>query len=71
MDESVSVHRDAPASSSRESASEPRGKVVSGKNSMYLPKDRHCDICMRTKITRAPCRKRLAQPHFELKILVT
>ena len=23
-----------------------------------LPKDRHCEICQRTKITRAPCRKR-------------
>ena len=35
-------------------------KVVSGKHSIYthFPKDRNCDICMRTKITRAPCRKR-------------
>ena len=49
-----------PRSSSRESASEPRGKVVSGKHSIYthFPKDRNCDICMRTKIARAPCRKR-------------
>ena len=63
MDERVPVHRDAPASSSRESASEPRGKVVSGKNSIkpHFPKDRNCDICMRTKITRAPCRKRTGQ----------
>ena len=30
MDESVPAHRDAPANSSRESASEPRVKVVSG-----------------------------------------
>ena len=57
--ESVPAHRDAPASSSRESASEPRGKVVSGKHSIYthFPKDRNCDICMRTKKTKAPCRK--------------
>ena len=34
MDESVPQHRDAPASSSRESASEPRGKVVSVKHSI-------------------------------------
>ena len=62
VDDSVPAHRDAPASSSRESASEPRGKVVSGKHSIYthFPKDRNCDICMRTKITRAPRRKRTA-----------
>ena len=60
VDDSVPDLRDAPASSSRESASEPRGKVVSGKHSIYthFPKDRTCDICLRTKITRAPCRKR-------------
>ena len=60
VDERVPEHRDAPTSSSRESASEPRGKVVSGKHSIYtnFPKDRNCDICKRTKITRAPCRKR-------------
>ena len=60
MDECVPAHRDAPASSSRESASEPRGIVVSGKHSIYIhfPKDRNCNICMRTKITRATCRKR-------------
>ena len=38
-------------------------KVASGKHSCYTHfpkdrKDRNCDICMRTKITRAPCRKR-------------
>ena len=46
--------------SSRESASEPRGKVVSGKRSIYthFPKDRNCDVCKKTKTTRAPCRKR-------------
>ena len=31
-----------------------------GKNSVYthFPKDRNCEICKRTKITRAPCRRR-------------
>ena len=60
MDESVPAHWDAPASSSRESASESRGKVVSGKHRIYthFPKDRSCEICKRTKITRAPFRKR-------------
>ena len=62
MDESVPAHRNAPASSSRESVSEPRGKVVSGKHGIYthFPKYRNCDICMRrAKITRALCRKRI------------
>ena len=60
VDDSVPAHGDAPASSSRESSSEPRGTVVSGKHSIYshFPKDRNCDICLKTKITRAPCRKR-------------
>ena len=60
VDASVPADRDAPARSSRESASEPRGKVLSGKHRIktHFPKDRNCDICMRTKITRAPCRKR-------------
>ena len=62
MDESVPAHRDAPASSSLESASEPRVKVVlvSGKHSIetHFPKDTNCEICKRTKMTIAPCRKR-------------
>ena len=31
-----------------------------GKHSVYthFPKDRNCEICQRTKITRAPCRRR-------------
>ena len=60
VDESVPVHRDATATSSRESASELRTRVVSGKRSIYthFPKDKNCEFCMRTKITRAPCRKR-------------
>ena len=51
VDDSVPEHRDGPASSSRESSTEPRGKVVSVKHSNYthFQKDRNCDICMRTK----------------------
>ena len=32
-----------------------------GKHSVYthLPKDRTCEICQRTKITRDPCRRRI------------
>ena len=60
VDESVPEHRDAPASSSHELLSEPRGNAVSGKQSIFthFPKDRNCDICLRSRITRAYCRKR-------------
>ena len=59
VDDSVPEHRDAP-SSSHELPSEPRAKVVSGKHSIFthFPKDRNCDICLRTKITRVSCRRR-------------
>ena len=47
--------------SSHELPMEPRAKVEpsSGKHSVYThyPKDPNCDICLRTKITRVPCRK--------------
>ena len=73
MDEIVPAHRDAPASSSRESASEPRQTVVSGKHIIFtsFPKDRNCDICMRTKITRIPCRKRTDAAVLRAEIVVT
>ena len=34
--------------------------VEYGKHNVYrhFPKDRNCEVCGRTKITRAPCRKR-------------
>ena len=59
VDDSVPEHRDA-SSSSHELPSEPRAKVVSGKLSIstHFPTDRNCDICLRTKITRASCRRR-------------
>ena len=54
-------HQYSP-SSSHESPMEPRAKVVSGsgKHSVYThtPKDRNCDICLRTQFTRASCRGR-------------
>ena len=50
------------ASSSHELAMESRVKVApgSGKHSIYthFPKDPNCDICLKTKITRASCRRR-------------
>ena len=35
-----------------------------GKHSTFahFPKDRHCEVCKRTKITRAPCRRRTGNP---------
>ena len=61
VDESVPDHRHA-SSSSHELPLEPRAKVVpgSGKHSIYthFPKDPNRDICLRTKITRGPCRRR-------------
>ena len=59
VDESVPEHRDG-SSSSHELPPEPRAKVVSGKHSIFthFPKDRNCNICLRTKITRASGRKR-------------
>ena len=59
VDESVPEHRDA-SSSSHELPLEPRAKVVSGKHSVFthFPKDRNFDICLRTNITMASCRRR-------------
>ena len=60
--ERVPEHRDSHASSSHELSLEPtstRSEDV-GKHSVdtHFPKDRNCGICQRTKITRAPCRRR-------------
>ena len=60
MDERVPEHRDSHASSSHEPSLEPMRSVDLGKHSVFshFPKDRNCEICQRTKITRAPCRRR-------------
>ena len=72
MDDRVPEHRDSHASSSNELSSEPthtRSEDL-GKHSVYtrFPKDRNCEICQRTKITRAPCRRRIggAVPRAEI-----
>ena len=50
------------SSSSHELPMQPRAEVEpnSGKHSVYthFPKNRNCDICLRSKITRASCRRR-------------
>ena len=57
----VPEHRDSHASSSHEPSLEPTRSVDLGKHSVFshFPKDRNCEICQRTKITRAPCRRRI------------
>ena len=61
--EGTEVH--APAHISQDSDSERPTKVVSksGNHSFYthFPKDRNCEVCLRTKMTRAPCRRRTGE----------
>ena len=63
MDDRVPEHRVSHASSSHESSLEPTPAKSAdlGKHSVYthFSKDRNCEICQRTKITRAPCRRRI------------
>ena len=63
VDDRVPEHRDSHASSSHELSSEPKPARSAdfGKLSVYthFPKDRNCEICQRTKITWAPCRRRI------------
>ena len=62
MDDEIPEHGDSHASSSHAVSSEPTFKRREDlcKHSVYthFPKDRNCEICHRTKITRAPCRRR-------------
>ena len=58
MDDRVPEHRDSHASSSNESSLE-RTPARSADFKTRFPKDRNCEICKRTKITRAPCRRRI------------
>ena len=62
VDGRVPVHRDSHASSSHETSLEPtiKRREDLGKHNVHnhFPKDRNCEICKRTKITTAPCRRR-------------
>ena len=53
----------APARISHDSDSESPTKVSSKKHSIFthFPKDRNCEVCLRTKMTRAPCRRRTGE----------
>ena len=63
VDERVPEHRDSHASSSHEPSLEPAlaRSADLGQHSVYthFPKDRNCEICQRTNITRAWCRRRI------------
>ena len=62
VDDEIPVHGDSHASSSHGASLEPifKRREDLGKHSVktHFPKDRNCEICKRTKITRAPCRRR-------------
>ena len=62
MDDEIPEHGDSHASSSHEVSLEPIRKRREDlcKHSVYthFPKDRNCEICQRTEIKRAPCRRR-------------
>ena len=59
------LNTDSHASSSHEPSLEPTPARSAdlGEHSVYthFPKDRNCEICKRTKITRAPCRRRIGR----------
>ena len=59
VDDEIPLQGGSHASSSHEASLEPTTKIWV--NTMFIlifPKDRNCEICKRTKITRAPCRRR-------------
>ena len=62
VDDEIPLQGDSQASSSHEVSSEPvfKRREDLGKHNVHthFPKDRNCEICQRTKITRAPCRRR-------------
>ena len=62
VDDEIRVHGDSHASSSHEASLESifKRREDLGKHSVYthFPRDRNCEICKRTKITRAPCKRR-------------
>ena len=56
--------RDTPANTSHDSDSERPTKVLSRKHIIahtHFPKVRNCNVCLRTNVTGAPCRKRTGE----------
>ena len=62
VDDEIPLQGGSHASSSHEASLEStfKGREDLGKHSVetHFPKDRNCEICKRTKITRAPCTRR-------------
>ena len=62
VDDEIPLQGGSHTSSSHEASLEPTTKRREdlGKHNVHthFPKDRNCEICKRTKITRAPCRRR-------------
>ena len=78
VDDRVPERGDSHASSSHEASLEPifkrREDLCKHSVKTHFPKDRDCEICHRTKITRALCRRRIggAVPRAEnFGVLVT
>ena len=65
VDDEIPTQGGSHASSSHEASLEPIAKRREdlGKHNVHthFPKDRNCEICQRTKITRAPCRRRIGR----------
>ena len=62
VDYEIPVHGDSHASSSHEVSLElifkRREDLCEHSVYTHFPEDRNCEICKKTKITRAPCRRR-------------
>ena len=58
VDDEIPLQGGSHASSSHEASSEPTTKRREDLGKTHFPKDRNCEICKRTKITRAPCKRR-------------
>ena len=75
VDDEIPERGDSHASSSHEVSLQPTFKRREdlGKHSVYthFPKDRNCEICQRTKITRAHAEDAVAEPYLVMEILVT
>ena len=76
VDDEIPLQRGSHASSSHEASLEPieMRREELGKHNVHthFPKDRNCEICKWTKITRAPCRRRKGRsPYLVLTTSVT
>ena len=58
VDDEIPLQGGSHASSSHEASLERREDLGKHNVHTHFPKDRNCEICKRTKITRAPCRGR-------------